>query len=132
MEAPIAGVLDVLKLPSDLPAGDYILGWRYDCEGTAQVWEHMPIPAGERAFKALAEIEGESSAISEKKHSQRRSRTKKVRQRSGPEKRHLDAGPLDAALARLRKLRKTREDADARAAGSGVYFDPPHSADRNA
>ena len=37
MEAPAAGVFDVLKIPSHLPAGDYVLGWRYDCEGTAQV-----------------------------------------------------------------------------------------------
>ena len=31
-------VRDVLKVPSDLPAGDYVLGFRYDCEATAQVW----------------------------------------------------------------------------------------------
>lgn len=40
MEAPSPGVLDVLKVPKDLPAGDYVLGWRYDCEGTAQVWSN--------------------------------------------------------------------------------------------
>lgn len=40
MEAPVEGVLDVLKVPKDLPAGDYVLGWRYDCEGTAQVWQN--------------------------------------------------------------------------------------------
>jgi hypothetical protein len=28
------------KVPKDLPAGDYVLGWRYDCEGTAQVWSN--------------------------------------------------------------------------------------------
>jgi len=31
-------VVDTLKVPADLPAGDYVLGWRYDCEATAQVW----------------------------------------------------------------------------------------------
>ena len=37
---PAAGVLDVVKIPAHLPAGEYVLGWRYDCEGTAQVWEN--------------------------------------------------------------------------------------------
>ena len=31
-------VRDVIKIPADLPAGKYILGFRYDCEATAQVW----------------------------------------------------------------------------------------------
>ena len=26
------------RLPADLPAGDYVVGWRWDCEMTAQVW----------------------------------------------------------------------------------------------
>eukprot|EP00036_Acanthoecidae_sp_10tr_P009679 CAMPEP_0182924574 /NCGR_PEP_ID=MMETSP0105_2-20130417/6679_1 /TAXON_ID=81532 ORGANISM="Acanthoeca-like sp., Strain 10tr" /NCGR_SAMPLE_ID=MMETSP0105_2 /ASSEMBLY_ACC=CAM_ASM_000205 /LENGTH=383 /DNA_ID=CAMNT_0025062369 /DNA_START=31 /DNA_END=1182 /DNA_ORIENTATION=+ len=33
-------VRDVVKIPSDLPAGKYILGFRYDCEATAQVWSN--------------------------------------------------------------------------------------------
>jgi hypothetical protein len=33
---PAHSVLDVLRVPADLPAGPYVLGWRYDCEGTAQ------------------------------------------------------------------------------------------------
>ena len=33
-------MLDVLRVPADLPEGDYVLGWRYDCEGTAQVWQN--------------------------------------------------------------------------------------------
>lgn len=37
--SPVA-VLDVLKIPTMLPPGDYILGWRYDCEATAQVWSN--------------------------------------------------------------------------------------------
>jgi len=35
-----AAVLDFLEIPSDLPAGDYVLGFRYDCEATAQVWSN--------------------------------------------------------------------------------------------
>lgn len=31
-------VLDYVKIPKHLPAGRYILGFRYDCEATAQVW----------------------------------------------------------------------------------------------
>ena len=38
--APIEGMLDVVKVPADLPAGEYVLGWRYDCEATAQVWSN--------------------------------------------------------------------------------------------
>lgn len=38
--APVEGVLDVVKVPADLPAGDYVLGFRYDCEATAQVWSN--------------------------------------------------------------------------------------------
>ena len=33
-------IRDVLKIPADLPAGRYVLGWRYDCEATAQVWSN--------------------------------------------------------------------------------------------
>ena len=35
------GILDVLKIPADLPEGDYVLGWRWDCEATSQV-NHYP------------------------------------------------------------------------------------------
>ena len=31
-------VEDSLVVPSDLPAGDYVLGWRWDAEMTSQVW----------------------------------------------------------------------------------------------
>ena len=34
------GVKDVLKIPEGLRAGKYILGFRYDCEATAQVWSN--------------------------------------------------------------------------------------------
>lgn len=32
------GIRDLVKVPSDLPPGKYVLGWRWDCEATAQVW----------------------------------------------------------------------------------------------
>jgi hypothetical protein len=32
------GVVDTIKIPASLAAGQYVLGWRYDCEATAQVW----------------------------------------------------------------------------------------------
>lgn len=34
----LRAIRDVLKVPSNLRPGRYILGWRYDCEATAQVW----------------------------------------------------------------------------------------------
>lgn len=33
-------VRDVVKVPRDLPEGKYVLGFRYDCEATAQVWSN--------------------------------------------------------------------------------------------
>jgi hypothetical protein len=33
-------VRDVVKIPADLKPGKYILGFRYDCEATAQVWSN--------------------------------------------------------------------------------------------
>ena len=34
------GFREQVIIPSTLPAGDYVLGWRYDCEETAQVWQN--------------------------------------------------------------------------------------------
>ena len=31
--ARVAEVVDVLQIPADIPAGDYVVGWRWDCEG---------------------------------------------------------------------------------------------------
>ena len=31
-------VRDSLLIPASTPAGSYTLGWRLDCEATAQVW----------------------------------------------------------------------------------------------
>jgi hypothetical protein len=33
-------VVDTLLLPKDLVPGAYVLGWRLDCEATAQVWSN--------------------------------------------------------------------------------------------
>ena len=31
-------VEDELRVPRELPTGDYVLGWRWDAEMTSQVW----------------------------------------------------------------------------------------------
>jgi len=31
-------IVDVLKIPADIKPGKYVLGWRWDCEETDQVW----------------------------------------------------------------------------------------------
>lgn len=31
-------IVDRLRLPADLPAGEWVLGWRWDCEESTQVW----------------------------------------------------------------------------------------------
>ena len=36
--APRFAIVDKLRLPADLKPGHYLLGWRWDCEETAQVW----------------------------------------------------------------------------------------------
>ena len=33
-------IIDWLHVPLDLRAGEYVLGWRWDSEETAQVWTH--------------------------------------------------------------------------------------------
>jgi len=34
------GIRDLVKIPDNLAPGKYVLGWRYDCEATAQVWSN--------------------------------------------------------------------------------------------
>jgi len=31
-------IVDTLALPDSLPPGDYVLGWRWDCEESSQIW----------------------------------------------------------------------------------------------
>jgi hypothetical protein len=31
-------IVETVDVPADLPAGDYALSWRWDCEATPQVW----------------------------------------------------------------------------------------------
>jgi hypothetical protein len=31
-------VEDAVQVPTDIAAGDYVLGWRWDCEQTSQIW----------------------------------------------------------------------------------------------
>jgi len=33
-------IVDTVVVPKDLPAGDYVLGWRWDCEESTQVWSN--------------------------------------------------------------------------------------------
>ena len=35
---PKFAIVDRLALPSHLEPGHWVLGWRWDCEETAQVW----------------------------------------------------------------------------------------------
>jgi len=48
-----AGLIsDHIIIPEDVPAGDYVLGWRWDCEETAQIWSncadvHITISSGD-------------------------------------------------------------------------------------
>jgi hypothetical protein len=35
---PKFAIVDKLLLPADLKSGHWVLGWRWDCEETAQVW----------------------------------------------------------------------------------------------
>ena len=31
-------IIDTLEIPSHLAPGDYVLGWRWDCEESTQIW----------------------------------------------------------------------------------------------
>lgn len=33
-------VVDMVQIPADLLPGKYVLGWRWDCEATAQIWSN--------------------------------------------------------------------------------------------
>lgn len=36
--AVLPTIVDTLMVPADLVPGDYVLGWRWDCEQTPQIW----------------------------------------------------------------------------------------------
>jgi len=31
-------IVDTLQVPTNIPAGEYVLGWRWDCEESTQIW----------------------------------------------------------------------------------------------
>merc|ERR1712176_1206777 len=33
-------IVDQVRIPAGLKPGEYVLGWRWDCEETAQVWSN--------------------------------------------------------------------------------------------
>lgn len=33
-------IIDLVQIPADLPPGDYVLGFRWDCEQTPQIWQN--------------------------------------------------------------------------------------------
>merc|ERR1712232_1489278 len=33
-------IIDEVMIPADLPAGEYVLGFRWDCEQTPQIWQN--------------------------------------------------------------------------------------------
>ena len=55
-------MVDKLHVPADLPAGDYSLSWRWDCEQTPQVWNScsdvtVEAGAGAGAFEDSIQID---------------------------------------------------------------------------
>merc|ERR1712080_444535 len=56
-----AGVVDKIKIPDNLPPGEYVLSWRWDCEQTPQVWgscADVTIKAGGPATKPFSPMSG--------------------------------------------------------------------------
>jgi hypothetical protein len=41
---------DALLVPEDIAAGEYVLGWRWDCEFTSQVWSNCAVSLPNVAF----------------------------------------------------------------------------------
>jgi len=37
-DLPALEIVDRVAIPADLPAGEWVLGWRWDCEQSTQVW----------------------------------------------------------------------------------------------
>merc|ERR1712048_323222 len=36
---PDLEIIDRVQIPENLPAGEYVLGWRWDCEESNQIWQ---------------------------------------------------------------------------------------------
>jgi len=36
---PTLEIVDRVLIPAGLPAGEYVLGWRWDCEESNQIWQ---------------------------------------------------------------------------------------------
>lgn len=36
----VGTIQDKVVIPKNLSPGDYVLGWRWDCEETAQIWQN--------------------------------------------------------------------------------------------
>jgi hypothetical protein len=36
---PDLEIVDMVQIPTALPAGEYVLGWRWDCEESNQIWQ---------------------------------------------------------------------------------------------
>jgi hypothetical protein len=37
-DLPGLEIVDRVRIPADLPAGEWVLGWRWDCEQSSQIW----------------------------------------------------------------------------------------------
>ena len=37
-DLPALEIIDRVQIPADLPAGEWVLGWRWDCEQSSQIW----------------------------------------------------------------------------------------------
>ena len=36
---PHLEIVDRVVVPADLPEGEYVMGWRWDCEESNQIWQ---------------------------------------------------------------------------------------------
>eukprot|EP01065_Artemidia_motanka_P022808 TRINITY_DN269_c2_g1_i1.p1 TRINITY_DN269_c2_g1~~TRINITY_DN269_c2_g1_i1.p1 ORF type:complete len:539 (+),score=158.47 TRINITY_DN269_c2_g1_i1:54-1619(+) len=52
-------IVDLVRVPDDLPAGDYVVSWRWDCEETPQVWQ----ACGDVSVVAASARESETGAV---------------------------------------------------------------------
>jgi len=59
-------IVDKVKVPNDLPSGDYLLSWRWDCEQSAQVWQNcadVRIEANDVGMSDSAYLDSERSPL---------------------------------------------------------------------